>query len=70
MPITITDKMLEKNPFFQKGKQEGLQEAVVRMYKKLNLPPEQIASVLDIDLKTVKQILKERKGKGIKYLRL
>ncbi|NPA52464.1 MAG: hypothetical protein GXO22_06185 [Aquificae bacterium] len=68
MPLSITDEMLEKNPFFQKGKQEGLQEglqkglqeAVVRMYEKLNLPPEQIASVLDIDLKTVKQILKEK----------
>jgi len=51
MPLSITDEMLEKNPFFQKGKQEGLQkglqEAVVRMYEKLNLPPEQIASVLE-----------------------
>ncbi|WP_457624686.1 Rpn family recombination-promoting nuclease/putative transposase [Persephonella sp.] len=65
MPLTITEEMLEKNPFFQKGKQEGLQEglqkglqeAVVRLHKK-GRSPEEISELLDIPLDEIKKFLK------------
>ncbi len=57
MPLSVTDEMLEKNPFFQKGKQEGLQEAVVNLYKK-GKTPEEISELLDIPLDELKKFLK------------
>ncbi|NPA58504.1 MAG: Rpn family recombination-promoting nuclease/putative transposase [Aquificae bacterium] len=73
MPLSITDEMLEKNPFFQKSKQEGrqeglkeglqkglqkgLQEAVVKLYKK-GKSSEEISELLDIPLDEVKKLLK------------
>jgi len=59
MPLSITDEMIEKNPFFQKGKQEGLQEAVVKMYKK-GKTPEEISQLLDIPLDEIKKLLKQK----------
>ncbi|NPA12931.1 MAG: hypothetical protein GXO45_02970, partial [Aquificae bacterium] len=72
MPLTITEEMLEKNPFFQKGKekgkQEGLQEgkleakkeAIVSIYKELNLPAEKIAKMLNVSEGFVEKVLKEK----------
>ncbi|NPA58548.1 MAG: hypothetical protein GXN94_04550 [Aquificae bacterium] len=68
MPLSITDEMLEKNPFFQKGKQEGLQEgkleakkeAIVSIYKELNLPAEKIAKMLNVSQEFVEEVLKEK----------
>ncbi|WP_457624685.1 hypothetical protein [Persephonella sp.] len=63
MPITITEEMLEKNPFFQKGKQEGrqegLQEAVKSFYVNLGLSVEEIAKGLNISEEEVRKVLKE-----------
>jgi len=67
MSITITDEMLEKNPFFQKGKQEGLQEglqkglqeAVKSFYVNLGLSVKEIAKGLNIPEEEVRKVLKE-----------
>jgi len=63
MPITITEEMLEKNPFFQKGKQEGLQEgiqaSIKNLYLNLRLSVEEIAKGLNISEEEVKKVLKE-----------
>ncbi|NPA52463.1 MAG: hypothetical protein GXO22_06180 [Aquificae bacterium] len=63
--MSITDEMLEKNPFFQKGKQEGkkegLQEAVVRLYES-GKTPEEIASLLKMSLQEVNGFLKSKSG--------
>ncbi len=63
MPLSITDEMLEKNPFFKKGKQEGkkegLQEAVIRLYKK-GRTPEEISNLLDMPLEEVNGFLKNK----------
>ncbi len=73
MPITITEEMAKKDPFydlgFKKGKQEGLQEglqkglqkgmqeAVAKLYKK-GKTPEEISELLDIPLDEIKKLLK------------
>ena len=61
MPLTITEEMAEKDPFFEmgfkKGKQKGLQEAVAKLYKK-GKTPEEISELLDMPLDEIKKLLK------------
>jgi len=67
MPITITEEMAKKDPFYdlgfkkglQKGKQEGLQEAVVRLYES-GKTPEEIASLLKMSIREVNGFLENR----------
>jgi len=71
MPLSITDEMLEKNPFFQKGKQEGLQEglqkgkqeglqaSIKNLYVNLGLSVKEIAKGLNIAEEEVRKVLKE-----------
>lgn len=66
MPITID---LEEHPLFKESLQrkfkEGLEKAkkedVIKLYKKLNLSPKQIADILEISEETVIRFLKEEK---------
>ena len=75
MPLTITEEMMKQDPFFQKGLERGIKEglkrgikegkleaqkeAILNLYKKLNLPPEKIAEVLSIPEDFVKEVLKK-----------
>ena len=43
----------------EKGVEKGKREDIVRLYKKLNLSPEKISEVLEIEITKVKKILKE-----------
>ena len=58
MPLTITREMMEKDPFFQEGKLEAQREAILNLYRKLNLSPEKIAEVLSIPEDFVKEVIK------------
>ncbi len=69
LPLTITEEMVKKDPFFdigfkkgkeeglQEGLQKGLQEAVVRLYKK-GKTPEEISELLDIPIDKIKKFVK------------
>ncbi len=67
MPITITEEMAKKDPFydlgFKKGKQEGLQEglqvSIKNLYINLKLSVKEIAKGLNISEEEVKKVLKE-----------
>ncbi len=59
MPLSITDEILEKNPFFQKGKQEGLQASIKNLYVNLKLSVEEIAKGLNLSEEEVRKVLKE-----------
>jgi len=58
MPITV-----EKHPLFLEGLEKGVEqkarEDVIKLYKKLNLRPKQIAEVLEMEEEKVKKWLKE-----------
>jgi hypothetical protein len=64
VPLTITEEMMKQEPFFQrgfkKGKLEAKREDILKLHKKLNLAPEQIAEVLDVPESLVKEVLKEK----------
>lgn len=68
MPLTITREMIEKDPFFRKGKEEGLKEGVeeaykkniIKLYTKKSFTPGEIAEVLDISVDVVIKTLEER----------
>jgi len=59
MPLTITREMMEKDPFFQEGKLEAQREAILNLYRKLNLPPEKIAEVLSIPEDFVREVIEK-----------
>jgi len=59
MPLTITREMMEKDPFFQEGKLEAQREAILNLYKELNLPAEKIAQVLKVPEAFVKEVIEE-----------
>ena len=59
MPLTITREMMEKDPFFQEGKLEAQREAILNLYKELNLPAEKIARVLKVPEEFVKEVIKK-----------
>jgi hypothetical protein len=58
MPLTITREMMEKDPFFQEGKLEAQKEAILNLYKELNLSPEKIAKVLKVPEEFVRKVIK------------
>ena len=62
MPLTITEEMMKHDPFFQegleKGKLEAQKEAILNLYKELQLPPERIAQVLKVSEDLVKEVIK------------
>ena len=62
MPITID---LEEHPLYKEGLEKGLEKAkkedVIKLYKKLNFSPKQIADILEIPEETVIRFLKEEK---------
>ena len=64
MPLTITKEMMEADPFFKKGIKEGKleakREAVLNLHRKLNLPPEEIAKVLEVSEEFVREVLEKR----------
>jgi len=59
MPLTITREMIEKDPFLQEGKLEAQKEAILNLYRKLNLPPKKIAEVLAIPEEFVKEVIEK-----------
>jgi len=63
MPITITEEMIKQDPFFQegleRGKLEAQREAILNLYRKLNLSPEKIAEVLSIPEEFVKEVIEK-----------
>ena len=59
MPLTITREMMEKDPFFQEGKLEAQREAILNLYKELNLPAEKIARVLKVPEEFVKEVIEK-----------
>jgi len=63
MPLTITEEMIKQDPFFQegleRGKLEAQKEAILNLYRKLNLPPKKIAEVLAIPEEFVKEVIEE-----------
>jgi len=50
---------MEQDPFFQEGKREAQREAILNLYKELNLPTEKIARVLKVPEKFVKEVIEE-----------
>ena len=60
MPITID---MEESLLFKQGQTKGIQEAknadILNLYAKLNLKPEKIAEVLDVEAAFVISTLKE-----------
>ena len=65
MPLTITEEMMKQDPFFQegleKGKLEAQKEAILNLYRELQLPPEKIAKVLKVSEDFVREVLKGAK---------
>ncbi len=67
MPLTITEEMIKQDPFFQeglergikKGKLEAQREAILNLYKELNLPVEKIAKVLKVPEEFVKEVIEK-----------
>ena len=67
MPITITEEMIKQDPFFQeglergikKGKLEAQKEAILNLYKELNLPAKKIAKILKVPEEFVKEVIKK-----------
>jgi len=64
MPLTITEEMMKQDPFFQEGLERGKlkaqREAILNLYKELNLPPEKIAKVLKVSEDFVKEVIKRK----------
>jgi len=62
MPLTITEEMIKQDPFFQEGLQRGKleaqKEAILNLYRELNLSPEKIAKVLKISEKFVEEVIR------------
>jgi len=63
MPLTITEEMMKQDSFFQegleKGELEAQREAILNLYRKLNLSPEKIAEVLSIPEDFVKEVIEK-----------
>ncbi|WP_457624212.1 hypothetical protein [Persephonella sp.] len=63
LPLTITEEMAKKDPFFdlgfKKGKEEAKKEAIVSIYKELKLPANKIAKMLNVSKEFVEKVLKE-----------
>ena len=55
----INREIMEQDPFFQEGKLEAQREAILNLYKELNLPAEKIARVLKVPEKFVKEVIEE-----------
>ena len=69
MPLTITEEMMKQDPFFQEGLEKGIEkgkleaqrEAILNLYRELQLPPEKIAKVLKVSEDFVRKVLSEAK---------
>ena len=77
MPLTITEEMMKQDPFFQEGLEKGLKEglekgiekgkleaqreAILNLYRELQLPPEKIAKVPKVSEDFVRKVLSEAK---------
>ena len=61
MPLTITDEILKKDPFFQKGKLEAKKEDILNLYRELKLSPKQIAKVLKVSEEFVREVIQNGK---------
>jgi len=59
MPLTITREMMEKDPFFQEGKLEAQKEAILNLYRELNLSLEKIAKILKVPEELVKNVIEK-----------
>ena len=59
LPLMINREIMEQDPFFQEGKLEAQREAILNLYKELNLPAEKIARVLKVPEKFVKEVIEE-----------
>ena len=57
MPITIID--VEKDPLYLRGMEKKAKEDTIKLRKKLNLSPEEIAEILDLPKEKVLKWLKE-----------
>ncbi|WP_457624211.1 hypothetical protein [Persephonella sp.] len=60
MPLTITEEMVKKNPFFKKVKEEGLQEAVKSFYVNLELSVKEITKSFEYFRKRSKKNFKRK----------
>jgi predicted transposase/invertase (TIGR01784 family) len=68
MPFTITEETIKQDPFFQeglergikKGKLEAQKEAILNLYKELNLPAEKIAKILKVPEEFVKEVIEKK----------
>jgi predicted transposase YdaD len=65
MPLTITEEMIKQDPFFQEGLERGKLEAkkedILNLYRELKLSPEQIAKVLKVSEKFVKEVIQNNR---------
>jgi len=59
LPLMVNREIMEQDPFFQEGKREAQREAILNLYKELNLPAEKIARVLKVPEKFVKEVIEE-----------
>ena len=61
MPLTITERTIKEDPFFQeglkRGKLEAKREDVINLHRELHLPPEKIAKVLKVSEEFVREVL-------------
>jgi len=71
MPLTITEEMMEQDPFFQMGFQVGFQEGVrigrkkvvqkviQKVYLRGDFSPQEVADLLEVPLEFVKEAIAE-----------
>jgi len=67
MPLTITEEMMEQDPFFQMGFQVGFQEGVrigrkkviQKVYLRGDFSPQEVADLLEVSLEFVKEAIAE-----------
>jgi hypothetical protein len=68
MPLTITEEMMEQDPFFQMGFQEGVRigrkKVIQKLYLRGDFSPKGIADLLEVPLEFVEEAIAElQKGK-------
>ena len=59
MPLTITEEMMQQDPFFQEGQERERQRIILSLYKK-GKKPEEIAELLDLPIDEVKSLLQDK----------
>ena len=59
LPLMINREIIEQDPFFQEGKLEAQKEAILNLYKELNLSAEKIARVLKVPEEFVKEVIEK-----------